>query len=211
LKSKGDPLVTYSQQSVATPLADALRFLGRWAKNPFLIGAVAPSGPFLAKAMAACVDLDREGPVIELGPGTGPVTEALLARVPRERLLLVEYEEKFCDLLAARYPGVKILQGDAYNLRKTLEGHVSGQAAAVVSCLPLLVRPESDRISLLAQAFELMGPQGVLIQFTYGATSPIPLDAPELEGAFVAKGSAPILFNFPPARVWQYLRETPQA
>ncbi len=73
------------------------------------------------------------------------------------------------------------------------------------------MRPESDRVSLLAQAFELMGPQGVMIQFTYGATSPIPLDAPELEGAYVAKGSAPILFNFPPARVWRYLRETPPA
>jgi len=174
------------------------------------MGAVAPSGPALAKAMAACVDPEREGPVIELGPGTGPVTEALLARVPRERLLLVEYEAKFCDLLAQRYPGVKILQGDAYGLKKTLEGHLSGPPAAVVSSLPLLTRPEGDRVSLLAQAFELMGPQGVMIQFTYSAISPIPLDAPELEGAFVAKGSAPILLNIPPARVWRFLRATPQ-
>lgn len=172
------------------------------------MGAVAPSGPALAKAMANCVDPEREGPVVELGPGTGPVTQALLARVPRERLLLVEYEAKFCDLLATRYPGVKILQGDAYDLKKTLEGHLSGPPAAIVSSLPLLVRPEGDRVRLLAQAFELMGPEGVMIQFTYGATSPIPLDAPELEGAFVAKGSAPILLNFPPARVWRFLRET---
>ena len=57
-----------------------------------------------------------------------------------------------------------------------------------------------------------MGPQGVLIQFTYGATlRPSPLDAPELKGAYVSKGSAPILLNFPPARVWRYLRVTPQA
>ncbi len=203
--------MSYSQQSASTPLADAMRFLGQWARNPFLIGAVAPSGPVLAKAMASCVDPEREGPVIELGPGTGPVTEALLARVPRERLLLVEYEAKFCNLLAERYPGVKVLQGDAYDLKKTLEGHLSGPVAAVVSSLPLLVRPEGDRVRLLAQAFELMGPQGVMIQFTYGAVSPIPLDAPELEGAFVSKGSAPILLNLPPARVWRYLRVTPQA
>ena len=101
---------------------------------------------------------------------------------------------------------MKVLQGDAYDLEKTLEGHLSGPPAAIVSSLPLLVRPESDRIRLLQQAFELMGPQGVLIQFTYGAISPIPLDAPELKGLYVAKGSAPILLNFPPARVWRYLR-----
>ena len=203
--------MSYDPQSASTPLADAVRFLGHWARNPFLMGAVAPSGPALAKAMAACVDPAREGLVIELGPGTGPVTEALLARVPRERLLLVEYEEKFCDLLAKRYPDVKVLQGDAYALKKTLEGHLSEPPAAVVSSLPLLVRPEGDRVSLLRQAFELMGPQGVMIQFTYGAISPIPLDAPELEGAFVSKGSAPILLNFPPARVWQFLRVMPKA
>jgi phosphatidylethanolamine/phosphatidyl-N-methylethanolamine N-methyltransferase len=203
--------VSYTSQPASSPIADAVRFLGHWARNPFLIGAVAPSGPVLAKAMAKCVDVEREGPVVELGPGTGPVTEALLARVPRERLILVEYEEKFCDLLTQRYPGLKVLQGDAYDLKKTLDGHLSGPPAAIVSSLPLLVRPEGDRVSLLAQAFELMGPQGVLIQFTYGATSPIPLDAPELGGAYVSKGSAPILLNFPPARVWRYLCVTPQA
>ena len=203
--------MSYSQQSASTPLADAVRFLGQWARNPFLIGAVAPSGPVLARAMANCVDPEREGPVIELGPGTGPVTEALLTRVPRERLLLVEYEAKFCNLLADRYPGVKVLQGDAYDLKKTLEGHLSAPPAAIVSSLPLLVRPEGDRVSLLRQAFELMGPQGVMIQFTYGAISPIPLDAPELEGAFISKGSAPILLNIPPARVWRFVRATPKA
>jgi phosphatidylethanolamine/phosphatidyl-N-methylethanolamine N-methyltransferase len=188
------------------PLADSARFLKHWLQNPRLIGAVSPSGPALARAMASYVDVKRDGPIVELGPGTGPVTHALLARgIPAERLVLVEYETRFCHLLAERYPGVRIIQGDAYGLKKTLEGKLDGQVANVVSSLPLLVRPEHDRIELLHQAFDLMGPDGLYIQFTYGLTiSPMPLHAHGVSGAYVGKGSAPILLNIPPARVWRY-------
>jgi len=201
--------LTHGQQPKKTTLADSARFLRQWIENPRIVGAVSPSGPALAKAMAGYVDLARRGPIIELGPGTGPVTKALLERgIPLERLLLVEYETKFCRMLAERYPGVKIVQGDAYGLKATLAGHVeSGGVATVVSSLPLLNRPERDRIELLHQAFELMGPDGLFIQFTYGlAVSPMPIHAHGVGGAYVGKGSAPILLNIPPARVWRYRR-----
>lgn len=201
--------MTHGQPPKKTTLADSARFLRQWIENPRIVGAVSPSGPALAKAMAGYVDLARRGPIIELGPGTGPVTKALLERgIPLERLLLVEYETKFCRMLAERYPGVKIVQGDAYGLKATLAGHVeSGGVATVVSSLPLLNRPERDRIELLHQAFELMGPDGLFIQFTYGlAVSPMPIHAHGVGGAYVGKGSAPILLNIPPARVWRYRR-----
>jgi phosphatidylethanolamine/phosphatidyl-N-methylethanolamine N-methyltransferase len=187
-------------------IADSARFIRQWIENPRLIGAVSPSGPALAKRMASFVEIDRAGPIIELGPGTGPVTQALLARgIPANRLLLVEYEPRFCRMLGERYPGVRIVQGDAYGLKKTLAGAIDGQAATVVSSLPLLVRPERDRVELLHQAFELMGDDGLFIQFTYGLTkSPMPLHAHGVSGYYVGKGSAPILMNIPPARVWRY-------
>ncbi len=197
-----------SQQKDAkkNTLIDNVRFIKQWVENPRLIGAVSPSGKALARAMASFVDLTRDGPIVELGPGTGPVTAALLARgVAPGRLMLVEYEQRFCHLLAERYPGVKIVQGDAYGLKKTLDGKVDGQVATVVSSLPLLVRPEPDRTALLHQAFELMGDDGLFIQFTYGLTkSPMPLHAHGVSGFYVGKGSAPILLNVPPARVWRY-------
>jgi phosphatidylethanolamine/phosphatidyl-N-methylethanolamine N-methyltransferase len=193
-------------QQKKSSLADSARFIRQWVENPRLIGAVSPSGPALAKAMASYVDLKKEGPIIELGPGTGPVTQALLARgIAPERLVLVEYEQGFCHLLAERYPGVQIVQGDAYSLKKTLQNKLSAQPITVVSSLPLLVRPERDRVELLHQAFELMGPDGLFIQFTYGLTkSPMPMHAHSITGAYVGKGSAPILLNIPPARVWRY-------
>ncbi|MGA8170273.1 MAG: methyltransferase domain-containing protein [Methylocystis sp.] len=198
----------HRQQPKKSNFVDGARFLRQWIENPRIVGAVSPSGPALAKTMASFVDLAREGPIVELGPGTGPVTKALLARgIPASRLLLVEYETKFCHLLAERYPNVKIVQGDAYGLKATLAGHLDGQVATVVSSLPLLIRPESDRIELLHQAFDLMGPDGLFIQFTYGLTvSPMPIHSHGVSGAYVGKGSAPVLLNIPPARVWRYRR-----
>jgi phosphatidylethanolamine/phosphatidyl-N-methylethanolamine N-methyltransferase len=79
-------------QQKKSSLADNARFIRQWVENPRLIGAVSPSGPALAKAMASYVDVKTNDPIIELGPGTGPVTQALLARgIAPKRLFLVEY------------------------------------------------------------------------------------------------------------------------
>jgi phosphatidylethanolamine/phosphatidyl-N-methylethanolamine N-methyltransferase len=186
-------------------LADEARFIKRWLDNPKVTGAVSPSGRFLARAMASYVDPDSEGPIIELGPGTGPVTEALLERgIAQERLILVEYDASFCKLLARRFPKARTVQGDAYRLADTLRPVLNAPAACIVSSLPLLTRPERGRLSLLREAFELMQPEGAFIQFTYGLNSPVPLTT-RLSGLhFRAEASHSVWLNLPPARVWVY-------
>ncbi len=155
--------------------------------------------------MARCVDPNLPGPVIELGPGTGPVTEALLRRgISADRLILVEFDVAFCKLLARRYPGCRIVQGDAYSLGRTLRDLVAEPAAAVVSSLPLLNRPESERSRLLADAFALMHPDAPFVQFTYGLLSPMPKQGEHATWPYQAKASAPVWLNLPPARVWVY-------
>jgi phosphatidylethanolamine/phosphatidyl-N-methylethanolamine N-methyltransferase len=185
-------------------LSDEARFIRSWLENPLVAGAITPSGRFLARAMAQCVDPQSEGPIVELGPGTGPVTQALLARgVDPARLVLVEYEPNFCHLLAQKFPRVKIVRGDAYRLADTLAGALDGPPAAVVSSLPLLTKSEPARLSLLRQAFDLMGSDGRFIQFTYGAKSPIPTHlAASLH--FRTQSLAPIWLNLPPARIFVY-------
>ncbi|MEA2757889.1 MAG: phosphatidylethanolamine/phosphatidyl-N-methylethanolamine N-methyltransferase [Methylobacteriaceae bacterium] len=186
-------------------LADEARFIKRWLDNPKATGAVSPSGRFLARAMASYVDPDADGPIIELGPGTGPVTEALLERgIAPERLILVEYDASFCKLLARRFPKARIVQGDAYRLAETLRPILKEPAACIVSSLPLLTRPERGRLNLLRDAFELMQPEGTFIQFTYGLASPVPLTS-RLSGLrFRAEASHSVWLNLPPARVWVY-------
>lgn len=187
--------------------ADEARFFKTWVDSPGRTGAVSPSGRFLARAMARCVDPHSRGLVLELGPGTGPVTDALIERgVAPERLVLVEFASHFCNLLRKRFPQTRIVQGDAYRLPETLAGVVDAPISAVVSSLPLLNQPDPERLALLEGAFDLMGPDGLFVQFTYGLTSPIPLGTAEARGAFSADVDAPVWLNLPPARVWRYRR-----
>lgn len=186
--------------------ADEARFIRSWFESPLTAGAVTPSGRYLARAMARCVDPQAEGLIVELGPGTGPVTEALIARgAPAEKLVLVEYDASFCKLLERRFPGAHILRGDAYRLKETLR-HLQGfKISAIVSSLPLLTRPERERIALLDDAFDLMGPEGSFVQFTYGLTSPMPLKLYRRTTLdYRGEVSSPVWLNLPPARVWRY-------
>jgi phosphatidylethanolamine/phosphatidyl-N-methylethanolamine N-methyltransferase len=184
-------------------LSDEARFIKTLFENPRATGAVSPSGRFLAKAMARAIDPKRQGLIVELGPGTGPVTKALIERgVPAERLVLVEYDPAFCRLLTQRFPGARIVQGDAYSLSQTLAELAGQPIAAVVSSLPLLNQPLAQRSTLIAEAFALMGLNGVFVQFTYGIVSPVPR---QLDGLRLsAEATAPIWLNLPPARVWTY-------
>jgi phosphatidylethanolamine/phosphatidyl-N-methylethanolamine N-methyltransferase len=186
-------------------LADEARFIKRWFDNPKITGAVSPSGRFLARAMASFVDPAASGPIIELGPGTGPVTEALVARgIAQDRLILVEFDPSFCALLKRRFPKARIVQGDAYRLAETLRPILDEAAACVVSSLPLLTKPERGRLLLLRDAFDLMKPNSAFIQFTYGLTSPIPLTNRSNGQRFRAEASHAVWLNLPPARVWVY-------
>ena len=117
-------------------LDDEVKFIRSWIEKPISTGAVMPSSRVLARAMARYVDPESNGPVIELGPGTGPVTQALVRQgIDPARLVLVEFNPDFCRLLRARYPAATVVQGDAYRLRRLLDGYVDEPAAAVVSGL----------------------------------------------------------------------------
>jgi phosphatidylethanolamine/phosphatidyl-N-methylethanolamine N-methyltransferase len=182
-------------------LDDEVRFLRSWIERPLSTGAVTPSGKMLARTMARYVDPKRSGPVVELGPGTGPVTEALVqAGVAPSRLVLVEFNPSFCRILKARYPEATLVQGDAYSLRRLLETLLIQPAAAVVSGLPLVTKPIRMRLRLLRDAFDLMLPGAPFVQFTYSVASPLP----RRFGGFSAEASERIWMNIPPARVWVY-------
>src|ERR1700759_267925 len=123
-------------------LDDEVQFIRSWLEKPLAIGAVMPSGRVLARRMASHVDPASNGPVIELGPGTGPVTEALVAQgIDPARLMLVEFNPDFCRLLRSRYPEATVVQGDAYGLQRLLGTLMRKPAAAVVSGLPLFTKP----------------------------------------------------------------------
>ena len=184
---------------ISTFLVDRGRFLLRAWNNPRSVGAVAPSGRGLARAMAAQIK-DGGGRVLELGPGTGAVTEAIIARIAEpERLTAIEFDADFAARVKARFPRVNVVHGDAFDLSRTLGP--TAPFSAVVSSLPLLNFQPAQREHLLAQIFRRLAPGAPFIQFSYGLRPPVP--APD--GAGVTR-AAFILLNLPPAHVWVYRR-----
>ena len=182
-------------------LDDEVRFLRSWIEKPLHVGAVMPSGRVLARTMAQYVDVHSEGPVIELGPGTGAITNALIAHgIDQKRLVLVEYNPGFCALLRDRYPQATVVQGDAYALRDSLWDVLDAPASAVVSGLPLVTRPMLTRLKLIRDAFTALAPGAPFVQFTYSVAPPIPKSLPGVS----TEASERIWMNLPPARVWVY-------
>jgi phosphatidylethanolamine/phosphatidyl-N-methylethanolamine N-methyltransferase len=182
-------------------LDDEVRFLRSWIEKPLHMGAVMPSGRVLARTMAQYVDIKSDGPVVELGPGTGAITNALIEHgVDQKRLVLVEYNPGFCALLRERYPHAKVVQGDAYTLRDSLRNVLGSPASAVVSGLPLVTKPMLTRLKLIREAFVALAPGSPFVQFTYSVAPPIPKSLPGVS----TEASERIWMNLPPARVWVY-------
>lgn len=179
------------------------RFFRSWIQNPLAIGAVAPSGRLLARLMAT--SLSEGARVIELGGGTGTVTQAILdAGVRPEDLFVVEQNAQFVRLLKRRFPSSSIIEADATEVSERLDA-VRGSFDFVISGLPLLLFSPVQKTRLLSEAFELLGPRGLLHQFTYAGRCPIGRELRArlgLQSSLI--GFAP--FNLPPAFVYRLAR-----
>ena len=188
-------------------MAEALGFFQAWLKNPLRVAAIAPSSRSLANLITSEIS-HNTGPVIELGPGTGAFTRALIARgVRQEDLALIEFGSEFAAALHFHYPRARTLWMDAARLRAVdlFDGRAAG---AVVSGLPLLSMPPRKVISILTGAFRKMEPDGALYQFTYGPRCPVSLRLLDHLG-LEAERIGGTLANLPPAAVYRIRRRHP--
>ncbi len=181
--------------------SEKLQFLRGLIANPAGVSALFPSSRVLAKAMAAQIP-SIDGRVLELGPGTGAVTQAIVARgIPASRIVAVEHDQGFADLLSERFPGLYVLHGDALRLKCVL-GTPRESYTAVVSGLPLINFPREARRAVIDDALARVKPGGPFIQVSYRRTPAIPetRDIPVRRAAFVWR-------NMPPGYVWVYRRQ----
>ncbi|MTW17362.1 methyltransferase domain-containing protein [Rhodoplanes serenus] len=188
--------------------ADVFRFIWAWTGDPVRLGSIVPSGAALSDAMTAEIGADT-GPVLELGPGTGVFTAALLRRgVPERNITLIEYGSDFVRLLQVRFPRARVLWMDAAHLarHRLYDGAPVG---AVVSGLPMLNLTPRKMIAILSGAFGYLRPDGAFYQFTYGPTCPVPrpvLDRLGLKAVMATR----VLPNVPPAAVYRLTRRGPR-
>ena len=190
-------------KKLISALTDTTLFLQEWLANPQRTGAVAPSSPKLAAAMARWLPSDPESFVLELGPGTGAVTQALIKRGLREeRLVAIERNPKMARLLRQRFPRAHIITGDAWQMDVLLREHSEPieSVGAVISSLPLLNFTPAEAGTLVEKIRAILEHGGKWVQYSYHLGNRHHKSATH----FRRLASKIIWLNLPPARVNVY-------
>jgi phospholipid N-methyltransferase len=180
-------------------------FFAAWVRDPLRVAAVAPSSRSLAAVITAQIT-PASVPIIELGPGSGAFTRALIDRgVPEDRLTLVEAGAEFASLMTTRFPTARVLRMDASAL-KGMDLFSQERAGAVVSGLPVLAMPARKVFAILKGVFRNLRDDGALYQFTYGLKCPIQRPILHRLGLRATRVGGTLL-NLPPASVYRVERD----
>lgn len=191
------------RRSLARRFDEELRFFKGWIDKPRAVGSIVPTSSVTARKMATVVNPDSGLPVLELGPGTGVITKAILeAGVKPENLWSIEYSQDFVDHLRLNYPGVNVIHGDAFDLDKTLGDKRDTVFDSVISGVPLLNFPVAQRIAYVEDLLDRIPAGRPIVQLTYGPLSPVPPG----KGNYTVAHFDFIIRNLPPTQLWLYSR-----
>lgn len=180
-----------------------IRFFRSWIDKPKALGAVLPTSAFTAKRMASLINPDSGLPVLELGPGTGVITKAILERgISPEHVYSIEYTDEFIPQLKRNFPDVNIIHGDAFDLEKSLAEWPGLHFDSIISAIPLLNFPVPQRIAYLETLFDRIPAGRPVVQISYGPTSPVPPNW----STYSVEPLDWVMRNVPPARLWVYRR-----
>jgi phosphatidylethanolamine/phosphatidyl-N-methylethanolamine N-methyltransferase len=178
-------------------------FLRQWVRHPLRTASMLPSSKALARLMVAGIGPDT-GHVVELGAGTGALTEEILnVGVAPQNLTVVELNPHFADFLQREYPGIRVLSAGAEDLPLYVEPRTVG---AVISSLPMVVIAPRDQRRIVESAFEALQPGHPFYQFTYSHRCPIARRVVTQLG-LSAECVGSTLRNWPPARVFRITRK----
>jgi phosphatidylethanolamine/phosphatidyl-N-methylethanolamine N-methyltransferase len=182
---------------------EEIRFFKGMMQGPKTVGSIVPTSSITARKMASVANPRSDLPVLELGPGTGAITKAILAHgIKPEKLVAIEYSTDFYEHLVRLYPGVNFINGDAFDLDRTLGVFKDQTFDSVISGIPLLNFPMQARIALLESLLDRMPAGRPVVQISYGAVSPIVANADR----YSIHHFDFIVRNIPPAQLWIYRR-----
>lgn len=177
-------------------------FLQALRHNPSLVGAAFPSSSSLAKKMVQQIPKNTEGLIVELGAGTGAITQHLKSKFPKDQLAIIERSEKMATFLKLKFPDTNILLGDAVDLPHLLSPF-NKPVDAIISSLPLrsIAAPIVEKIQ--TAVYESLANNGVYIQFTYDPRQNAKEVFPQLKFLYRKK----VWLNIPPANVDVYQKQ----
>jgi phosphatidylethanolamine/phosphatidyl-N-methylethanolamine N-methyltransferase len=180
---------------------EEIRFFKGWRSNMKAVGSIVPTSGITARRMASVVNPHSGLPVLELGPGTGVITKAILQKgVQPQNLVSIEYSTDFFQHLVKTYPGVDFVNGDAFDLEKTLGARKGQQFDSVVSAVPLLNFPMHMRVSLIEDLLSRIPVGRPVVQISYGPLSPVVA----MPDRYQISHYDFVVRNIPPAQLWVY-------
>lgn len=190
--------------ALAAPLRDSAEFLRGFVRNPAQVGSVVPSSRRLEQRLVRNAGIAQARTVVELGPGTGGTTAALLAAMaPTARLLAIELDPTFHRHLCSRLPDARLSVelGSAEQLAEFLEARRLPAPDAIVSGIPFSTMPPevSDRIASVIASVLRPGGRFVAYQVrahVSGFATPY-LGQPQKEWEWI---------NIPPVRVFTWVK-----
>ena len=175
-------------------------FGSEWFRSPRSVGAIAPSSAYLAHAITKGLS-KTDGPVLELGPGTGVFTRALMDRgVLPEQIAAIEASEGFAVTLAEQLSRVTVIHGDAARISQLTPFGPSG-ATLIICGLPLLSMPPAKVLRILSGCMRSLRQDGELRLFTYGPRCPVS-KVIRVRVGLVSRRIAFVPMNIPPASVF---------
>lgn len=189
------------------PLAQALKesevFFKEWLRSPKAMGSIIPSSAVLAKAIALEVARRDDEYVVELGGGTGSISQGLLdAGIPRDKLVIIEYADDLYNYLKSNFPGCRVIQADATKLADVLKSEKINKVGTVISGLPMVGMPDDFRQAIVNSGFASMPKGGFMLQYSYSPLCPVPAKELNIRAKLVRY----VVRNVPPAAVWKYER-----
>lgn len=187
--------------SQVTEVKESELFFRQWLRSPKSMGSILPSSMALARAVASAVAWEPGQTVVELGAGTGAISQGLLERgIPSESIMMIELDESLYDYLRNRFPGVRVVHGDATRLAEIVAEQDVDHVSTVVSGLPMVNMPFDFQNAIIGESLKAMKPEGFVVQYSYSPIRPIPAKKLGVKAEIVRF----VLRNVPPATVWRF-------
>jgi phosphatidylethanolamine/phosphatidyl-N-methylethanolamine N-methyltransferase len=182
-------------------------FFRQWLRSPKSMGAVIPSSRALARAITDAVRWRPGQHIIELGAGTGAISQGLIdSGLPPEALMMIELDRPLFQYLRTRFPTVTVINGDATRLLDLVRQQGITEVGTMISGLPMVTMPLAFQRAIISQSFEVLGPDGCLLQYSYSPIAPIPARRLGVEARLIKV----VIRNVPPATVWRFCRRPGQ-
>lgn len=186
-------------------MGDSFRFFRAIARDTRSVGAIAPSGRYLASVVVRSLGTIRPGSVIiELGPGTGSFTKTLVARHPQCHVVAIEIDRQLVQCLRRSIPRAEVVHGCATRIREHLDalGLDHKRVAGVVSGLPLLTLPKDLPSQILAEIAAVLPEGKPFVQFTYSRIAWRRFTPQDLK----FRKAQLVISNIPPASVLSFVK-----